>query len=118
MNIEESNEVRVKNEPIYDSQSISETREATLRNKRTIEAISSAHQPNKRKKDPIDTEIQTSKSHVELRSEEFELTRPKKSSRKQTEKFAYKRSIQTTSNAFLNKKSDDNKNEPNKSNSK
>ena len=50
--MEESNKVRVKNEPIWDIQSIPETRE-TKRHSYKI------------KKEPIDKEIQTSKSSKE-----------------------------------------------------
>jgi hypothetical protein len=55
--MEESNEVRMKNEPICDSQSIPETREAK-------------RQSNKVKKEPIEIKIETSKSHIEVKTEE------------------------------------------------
>ena len=55
--MEESDEIRVKNEPICDSQSIPETREAKI-------------QSNKVKKEPIDNEIETSKTHIEVKTEE------------------------------------------------
>jgi hypothetical protein len=55
--MEKSNEVRVKNEPICYSQSIQETREAK-------------RQSNKVKKEPIDNEIQTCKSEIEVKTEE------------------------------------------------
>ena len=58
MNIEESNEVKVKNEPICDSQSIPETIETTSNNV---------------KKEPIDNEMQTSNCQIESTSEEFEV---------------------------------------------
>ena len=57
INMETSNEVKVKNEPICDSQSIPETREAK-------------RQSNKVKNEPIDIEIQTSKSQIEVKTEE------------------------------------------------
>ena len=103
--MEASNEMKVKDEPIYDSQSISDTRKATLSNnkpnnerkfpinnsKRTREDISSDDQTNKRKRqsmkvkeEPIDNE------EVEVKAEEDE----KFSAR---EEFANKTSI-----AFLN----------------
>jgi hypothetical protein len=97
MNIEVS-EMRVKNEPIYDSQSISDIREPTSRNnqqsikherqfipisetnKRTREDISSDDQPNKRKrqsmkvkKEPINIEMQTTNSHIESLSKDVEI---------------------------------------------
>ena len=55
--MEKLNQVRVKNEPICDSQSIQETREAK-------------RQSNKLKKEPIDIKIETSKSHIDVKSEE------------------------------------------------
>ena len=55
--MEKSNEVRVKNEPILDSHSIQVTRKAKI-------------QSNKAKIEPLDTEIQTSKSQVEVKTEE------------------------------------------------
>ena len=55
--MEESEEVRVKNEPICDSQSIPETREAK-------------RQSNKVKIEPIDNEMQTCKSEIEVKTEE------------------------------------------------
>ena len=103
MNMEASNEVRVKDEPIYDSQSISDTRKATLSNNKpnkitnneiSREDISSDDQTNKRKRqsmkvkeEPIDIEMQTSKEIVVKSEEKFSAT----------EEFANKRSI-----AFLN----------------
>ena len=116
------NEVRVKNEPIYDSQSISETRETKhlIKHERksisindsklTRESISSDHsnneQPNKDKRqlidsmrikeEPIDIEMKKSKSHIESRSEEeVEIKAEEKYSA--TEEFINKTSI-----AFLN----------------
>jgi hypothetical protein len=50
-------EIRVKNEPICDSQSIQETREAKS-------------QSNKVKKERIDIKMETSKSHIEVKTEE------------------------------------------------
>ena len=71
--MEESNKVRVKNEPICDSQSIPDTKEAK-------------RQSMKVKEEPIDNEMQ--KSQVEVKAEEkFSAT----------EEFANKASI-----AFLN----------------
>lgn len=75
MSMEESNEVRVKDELICDSQSIPETKEAKRQSKLV-------------KKEPIDIEMQTSKYQVEVKSEEKYSA---------TEKFANKSSI-----AFLN----------------
>ena len=54
--MKELNEVRVKNEPICDSQSIAENREAK-------------RQPYKVKNEPLDNEIQTSKSHIKVKTE-------------------------------------------------
>ena len=53
----ESDQVRVKNEPICFSQSIEETREAK-------------RQSNKVKKELKDIKIETSKSHIEVKTEE------------------------------------------------
>ena len=89
MKMEVSNEVRVKNEPFCYSQPISETREAKV------------------KEEPIDIEIETSKSQIDVKAE-------KKFS--ETEEFANKTSIQTASIAFLNE--DTNNSEPNKPKSK
>ena len=55
--MEKSNEVRVKNEPILDSYSIQETREPKI-------------QSNKAKIEPIDNEMKTSKSQIEVKTEE------------------------------------------------
>ena len=83
--MEESNEVRVKNEPICDSQSIPDTKEAK-------------RQSNKVKEEPIDTDIQTAKSQVEVKAEEkFSAT----------EEFANKTSI-----AFLNEQTTSERNKP------
>ena len=61
--MEKSDEVIVKNEPIYESQSIPEIR----KDKR---------QSNKVKKEPIENEMQTSKSHIEVKTEKkFSLSR-------------------------------------------
>ena len=64
--MEVSNKVRVKNEPICNSQSIAKTIEVTLSSnqsnkltKRSNEDISSDNQPNKRKRQSIDIEIKT-----------------------------------------------------------
>ena len=118
MNMEISNEVRVKDEPIYDSQFISDTRKAITSinqqsikhekqfiwisdSKRIRESISSDDQPNKRKRqsmkvkeEPKDIEIETSKE-VEIKAEE---------------KFSTKEesSIQTFSIAYLNEESSNN----------
>ena len=75
MNMEESNEVRVKDEPICDSQSIPETREVKRRSKLV-------------KEEPIDIEIQTSQVEVKV-EEKFSST----------EEFA---NANKTSIAFLN----------------
>jgi hypothetical protein len=111
---EVSDDVRVKNEPICYSQSISDTKEANMSNiqpnktrlndmqsikqeKRTREDISIYNQPNKRKrhsilvkKEPIDSEKSQILKEVEVKAEEEE----KFSSR---EEFSNKTSI-----AFLN----------------
>ena len=70
-------EVRVKNEPISYSQSISQTKEDKL------------------KKEPKDNEIQTSKSHIKSTSEEVEIKAEEKFSA--AEEFTNKISI-----AFIN----------------
>ena len=58
MNMQESNEIRVKNEPICESQSISQTNEAKSKSILV-------------KDEPIDIEIKTSsKSQVEVKDEE------------------------------------------------
>ena len=105
--MEVSDQVRVKNEPIFDSQSIKHERKSIQINdsKRTRESISSddnpnSEQPNKRKRqsivamgikeEPIDSEIQTSKSQIEVKVEKEEKFSA-------TEEFANKASI-----AFLN----------------
>ena len=84
-------EVRVKNEPICDSQSISDKREVLAM---------------KVKEEQIDIEMQTSKSHIESRSEEVELKAEEKFSA--SEEFTNKTSIQTVSIAFLNKETNSN----------
>ena len=61
MKMEGSDEIRVKNEQICYSQSISETREAKIEAK---------IQSKKVKKEPIDNEIQTCKSEIEVKTEE------------------------------------------------
>ena len=72
MSMKESNEVRVKDEPICDSLSISQT-------------IAVKRQSNKVKEEPIDSEIETSsKSQVEVKVEE---------KFSETEEFANKASI-------------------------
>ena len=78
--MKESNEVRVKNEPICYNQSISQTIKATSK---------------RAKEEPIDNEMQTPKSKIESNSEEVEVKAEEKFSA--TEKFANKASI-----AFLN----------------
>ena len=111
--------MRVKDEPICYSQSISDTREANSSNnqpnktrsndkqsikqeKRTREDISSEDQPNKRKRlsmkvkeEPIDSEKSQILEEVEVKAEEEEKFSAK-------EEFVSKRSIQTASIAFLN----------------
>lgn len=114
--MEVSKEVRVKKEPIYNSQSISQTREATMRSnydqsikqerqlidisdrKRTRESSSNYQQPNKRikqsmkvKEEPIDNE------EIEVKAEE---------------KFSNKRSTQIVSIAFLNQQTTTTDNNP------
>ena len=123
----DTNEVRVKNEPIYDSQSIQQNKEATSRknqpnktqsnnmqlikneresipindSKRTREEISSDEHKRKSivamriKEEPIDSEMQTSKSHIESMSKEVEIKTEQKFSEMQ--EFVNKTSI-----AFLN----------------
>ena len=80
VNMEVLDDVRVKNEPICDSQSISQTK-----------------QENKVKEEPIDVEIQSSKPQIEVKAELEE----KYSAR---EEFTYKTSI-----AFLNEQTNTNK---------
>ena len=104
MSMEVSKEVRVKKDPIFDSQSISETREATMRSnyehtikiekesiqiidrKRNREDISSENQPNKRKR-------QSTKVKEDVEDVKTE------------EKLAKKTSIQSVWIAFLNEES-------------
>ena len=121
MNMEASNEVRVKDEPIYYSQSISDTRKATLSNNKpnkitnneiSREDISSDDQPNKRKRqsmkakeEPIDNEMQTSsKSQIGSTSEDVEIKAEKEEKFSTREEFANKISI-----AFLNEETNTNK---------
>ena len=136
-----SNEVRVKNEPIYESESILETSGTNQPNslqsnnkqlikheiksiqindsKRAREDISidnnpDNEQPNKRrrqsivatkiKEEPIDSEIQTSKSHIENRSEEEVEVKSEEMFSETKEFTTIKSSIQTISIAFLNEK--------------
>ena len=80
MSMEESNKVRVKDEPIFYNQSISQTKKDTCK---------------KVKKEPIENEMQTPKSQIESNSEEVEVKAEEKFSA--TEEFANKTSI-----AFLN----------------
>ena len=106
MSIEASEKVRVKNEPISDSQSISINHQPNIKqerqsipisySKRTREAISSDDQPNKRKRqsmkvkeEPIDIEMQVCKSQIEVKAEEEEEDG--------FSEFDNKRSIQTFS---------------------
>ena len=56
--MEESGKVRVKIEPICDSQSV-------------LETIEAKRQSNRVKNEPIDNEIQTSKSKIEVKTEEM-----------------------------------------------
>lgn len=104
MSMEVSKELRMKKEPISVSQSISETREATMRSnyeqsikietdpiqiidrKRNREDISSENQPNKRKR-------QSTKVKEDVEDVKTE------------EKFAKKTSIQSVWIAFLNEES-------------
>ena len=89
-----SNEVRVKDETICDSQSISEAKSQKPTVRLSIIV-------NKVKEEPIDNEMQTSKSHIESKSEEVEIKAEEKFS--STEEFAKnKTSVQTASIAFLN----------------
>ena len=140
MSIEVSNEVRVKDEQIDDSQSIPDTRKTTSSNnkpkmiianlsikherqfipkrettKRNREDMPIDDQPNKRKRqsikvkvEPIDSEMETSKTQIEVKAEEkFSAT----------EEFANKSSIHSVSIGFLNEETSD-KSQPNKSKSK
>ena len=129
--MEVSNEVRVKNEPICESQSISQTRETKQLIKHERKSISindskrtredilkddhpNNEKPNKRKRqsilamgikeEPIDSEIQTSKSHIDVKAEEEEKFSA-------TEEFTNKISI-----AFLNEETavTSSDNQPNK----
>ena len=116
--MEASNEVKVKNEPIFDSQSISDTRKATLSNDNPIkktyiehsikhekkfpisdskssrEDISSDDQPNKRKRQSMN--VKEEPIDIEMQtSKEIVVKSEEKFSA--TEEFANKTSI-----AFLN----------------
>ena len=138
MNMEELNEVTVKDEQIDDSQSISDTssnnkpkkiienlsikherqfipkpkRETTKRNR---EDMSIDDQPDKRKRqsikvkvEPIDSEMETSKTQIEVKAEEkFSAA----------EEFANKSSIHSVSIGFLNEETSE-KSQPNKWKSK
>ena len=125
MRMEESNEVRVKNEPIFDSQSISQTREATSGNnqqkkitirsnnersikqesqpisisnsKRTREDYSSddKEQPNKRKRQSILVKEEPIDNQIQTFKPQIEVKAEEKFS--ETEEFANKISA-----AFLN----------------
>ena len=103
MNMEISNEIRVKIEQIWDDSPISDS-------KRTREDISCDEeiiQPNKRKsqsilstkvkEEPIDIEIQSSKPLIESRSEEVEVKAEEEEKFSTREEFTNKISI-----AFLN----------------
>lgn len=125
--MEVSNEVRVKDEPIYDSQSFSDTRKATLRSnkpnnitnndwsikherqfipisesKRTREDISidDEEKPNKRKKQSMKIKEEPIDNETQTSKEIFIKAEEKFSA---TKELAYKTSIQTVSIAFLNK---------------
>ena len=95
MSMEESNQVIVKNEPICDIQSIPETREAK-------------RQSNKVKKEPIDIEVQTSKSQIELKTEE------KFSSREEVVSIGYL----NEETALENNQATTSKSDPSKANTK
>ena len=104
--MEASTELRVKDEAIYDSQSISDTRKVTLSSnsviKRTNKLKRHSILEKEVKKEPKDIEMQTSSFQIESRSEDVEIKAEKE------EKFANKISI-----AFLNEEttttiSDDN----------
>lgn len=83
---EVSDEVRVKNEPICDSQSISETKVLAM----------------KVKEEPIDIDIQTNKSHIESTSLKIEV--------KSEEKFSTIEELaNVVSIAFLNEETTDNR---------
>lgn len=111
MNMEVSNEARVKDEHIDDSQSISETREITTSNtqqsikhekqfipicdsKRTREAFSSDYKPNKRKRQSIKVKEEQKESEIQT-SKEIKVKAEEKFS--EAEEFANNTSI-----AFLN----------------
>ena len=88
------NEERVKNELIYDNQSIPQNKEATLSN--SLPNMTQSIVSMRIKEEPIDIEMKTSKSHIESRSEEeVEIKTEEKFSA--TEEFINKTSI-----AFLN----------------
>ena len=116
-----ANEVRVKNEPICDSQSInhqpnkSQSNKQSIKQEKLLVPISDSKrikdQPNKLrrlsievnkvKEEPIDNEMQTSESHIQSTSEEIGVKAEEKFSA--TEEFAKnKTSIRTASIAFLN----------------
>ena len=98
INMEVSNEVRVKDEPICYSQSISDDEP----NKPKRQSILG----NKVKKEPIEIEMQKSNSHMDSRSEEVEVKEEEKfSSRKE---FMNKISI-----AFLNEETTTSSNDDN-----
>ena len=86
--MEASNEVKVKDEPIDDSQSISDTRKSLLSSIKPNKT-KSKEQSMKVKEEPIDIEIQTSKK-IFVKTEEEEKFSA-------TEQFTNKASI-----AFLN----------------
>ena len=100
----DTNEVRVKNEPIYDSQSIPQNKEASLSN--SLPNRTQSNEAIRIKEEPIDIEMKTSKSQIESRSEEeVEIKTEEKFSA--TEEFINKTSI-----AFLNEETTSEWNKP------
>ena len=132
INMEVSNEVKVKNEPIYDSQSISDTRKATLSkyhpnnitnneqsiknerqfipisdSKRTREEISNEDQPNKRKRQSMKLKEERIDIEMQTSNSHIESTSEKVEIKaEKEEKFSAKEEFANkTSIAFLNEES-------------
>ena len=104
MSMEVSKEVRVKKDPIFDSQSISETREATMRSnyEQTIKIEKESIQiiDRKRNREDISSDVQLNKrirQSMKVKEDVEDV--------KTEEKFAKKTSIQSVWIAFLNEES-------------
>ena len=104
-----TNEVRVKNKPIFDSQSIPQNKEAILSN--SLRNMTQSNKAIRIKEEPIDIEMQTSKSHIESMSKEVEIKTEQKFSEMQ--EFINKTSI-----AFLNEETTTSNSQSNKTNKK